>query len=487
MSKAETPRGLKPAARRSRFIAHADWSRPIPRAGAFLTALALALALTLSAALTLAADPPKPQPKPPEKPAARSDQAGDEDADQKEKDKDEEKEEPDRYLAIQAGVVHTVTGPDLRGVTLLCKNGKIASIGTDLDVPDEAELLDASGFHVYPGLVAAGSSGVVGREPVEDNTDVYGLNVTLALAGGMTTVLAGNTVAKVTYGTLEDHVIRTDAFVNVSYGTGSPDARRRLRDSLDKLRQHLRDVETYEREKKLNPQAKAPDDKWIRGPAQQHLKLLKHEAVAIASASRAQDILDLCELARQYGIDLVVRGAWEGWTVAPQLGRAGVSAIVTPRDRVTRDERYNRPNGSSIENAAILHAHGVPLAIVPSNTAITTWGVAGRDLLHLAMEAAFGIRGGLPQDAALRAVTIDAARILGVDHRVGSIEVGKDADFAVTDGDILHYMTLVRWTVVNGRIAYDKEKDSLYQHIRPDEDRDRPAPTDYWPRRLGAE
>jgi len=189
----------------------------------------------------------------------------------------------------------------------------------------------------------------------------------------------------------------------------------------------------------------------------------------------------------QGGQTIEIRGAWEGWTVAPQMGRAGVSAIITPRDRVMRDERDNRANGSSIENAAILHAQGVPLAIVPSNTAITTWGVAGRDLLHLAIEAGFGIRGGLPQDAALKAVTIDAARILGVDHRVGSIEIGKDADFAITDADILHYMTLVRWTVVNGRIAYDKEKDSLYKHIRPDEDRDKPAPTDYWPRRLGAD
>ncbi len=448
--------------------------------------LALIFALaTLS--VTQADDPPKPQPKPGDKPAAKADQAEKKATDEEDKAEDEEKEEPDRYLAVKAGVVHTVTGPELRNVTILCKNGKIAAIGTDVKVPEDAEHLDASAFQVYPGLVAAGSNGVVGREPVEDNTDLYGLNMTLALAGGMTTVLSGDTVAKVTYGTLDDHVIRTDAFVNLSYDTGSPEARRRLRESFDKLRQHMRDVEAYEREKKNDPDAKAPDDKWIRGAAQQHLKLLKHEALAVANANRAHEILELCDLARQYGIEIIIRGAWEGWTVASQMGRAGVRAVVSPRDRISRDDRYVRANGSSIENAAILHAHGVPLAIVPGNTAITTWGVAGRDLLHLAMEAAFGIRGGLPADAALKAITIDAARILGVDHRVGSIEVGKDADLAITDGDILHYMTHVRWAVVNGRIAYDKDKDSLYKHIRPDEDRDKPAPVDYWPRRLGDE
>ena len=81
----------------------------------------------------------------------------------------------------------------------------------------------------------------------------------------------------------------------------------------------------------------------------------------------------------------------------------------------------------------------------------------------------------------------EAAKIVGVDHRVGSIEIGKDADFAIVDGDILHYMTMVRWTVVNGRVVYDKQKDSLLDHIRPDGDRDAPAPSEYWPRRLGQE
>ena len=112
-------------------------------------------------------------------------------------------------------------------------------------------------------------------------------------------------------------------------------------------------------------------------------------------------------------------------------------------------------------------------------------GLVGRDLMNLPMEAAFAVRGGLPDDAALRAITIDAARLLGIDRRVGSIEIGKDADFAIVDGDMLHYMTLVRWTVVNGRVAYDKQKDSLLDHIRPDGDINAPPPPDFWPRRLG--
>ena len=408
--------------------------------------------------------------------------------DEEEDEKDEK--EPDRFLLITGGLVHTVSGPVLYDVAILCKNGKIQAIGDDLDIPEDVEMLDVTGLHVFPGLVAADSRGIVGSDPPQDTTDLYALNMTLALAGGITTVFSGNTVAKVTLGTLEDHVIKSDVFTTINYATRSPESRRKLRASFDKLRQYLRDLEAYERKKKVDPEAEAPDKKWIKGQAEKHLKLLQGETVGIITANTAHEIVQACDLADTYGIRLVLRGAAEGWTVASRMGRAGLGAVVTLRPgnwgvRYPHDERLNRPNGPSIENAAILHRFGVRLAIAPSNPSITTWGVAGRDLLHLAMEAAFAVRGGLPEDAALRAITLDAARLLGVDHRVGSIEVGKDADFAICDGDILHYMTLVRFAVVNGRVAYDKQKETLYDHIRPDGDRDAPPPDDYWPKRLG--
>jgi imidazolonepropionase-like amidohydrolase len=101
------------------------------------------------------------------------------------------------------------------------------------------------------------------------------------------------------------------------------------------------------------------------------------------------------------------------------------------------------------------------------------------------MEAAFAVRGGLPGDAAVRAITLDAARVLGVDDRVGSIEVGKDADFVILDGELLHYLSLPQYTVVNGRVAYDQEKEGILDHIRRGGDPEPAAPPDPWPRRLG--
>ncbi|MCL4198531.1 MAG: amidohydrolase family protein [Phycisphaerales bacterium] len=406
---------------------------------------------------------------------------------------EEKPAEKDRWFAVLNGRVHTVSGPVLDGVTILCRNGRIAEIGPNLALPEGCERLDAAGHFVYPGLIAVRSQGIHGGGSPEDGTDVFSLNMSLALGAGITTAVTGDTAAKLTYGTLEDMIVKRGLFESISYTSRDPAGKRRLREGLDRVRQHLRDVADHEEEKRLNPEAKAPDDKWIRGPYATYLRLLKGEATAIADANSAWELLQLAELAETYGIRIVARGAYEAWTVAPRLSRAGMAAIITPRQRVDENPQLNRPTGSTIENARILHEAGMRLAITPAGSlfgpgyGISLGGLAGRDLLHLALEAAFAVRGGLENAQAVKTVTIDAARLLGIDSRVGSIEVGKDADFVITDGDLLHYMTLVRWTVVNGRIAYDKEKEGIYSHIRPGGDADAPPPDDYWPRRLGVE
>ncbi len=452
--------------------------------------LTLLLIVSMTVPLVRAGDPKPDKDKPSkDKTEAKKDAAKDEKSDD-DKDKKKKKKKDDRYFAIKAGTVHTVTGATLFDVTILTKNGKIIEIGESVEVPEKAERLDASGYHVYPGLVAVSSSGVIGSEPPDDSTDVFSLTMTIGLAGGITTAVTGNTAGKLTFSTLEGLVVKRDLFYKLSYSSSSPDGRRKLREKFDKVRQYMRDLEIYADEKKKDDEAEEPDKEWLTGDFKKIHALMRGELVAVASADRAYEIVQYCELAERYGIKIVLRGAMEGWTVPSRMARAGVSAILSIRPPIFstdtgHDERINRKTGRSIENAAILARHGIPIAIVPSVTSITLWGLAGRDLLHLNMEAAFAVRGGLSEDAALRTITIDAARILGIDHRVGSIEVGKDADFVITDGDILHYMTHSRWTVVNGRIAYDKQKESLYDHIRPDGNRDAPPPDDYWPRCLG--
>lgn len=435
------------------------------------------------------AEDPKPDDAKQESDEAKPSDEKSDDRDRKDEKKKKE-EEKDRYFAVTGATVHTLAHGDLYGATVLVKNGRISEIGHGIVVPEDAETLDASGYHVYPGLVAVRGGNIVGSGSAEETTDVYSLWMTIALAGGITTAVSGETAVSLTFGSVDDMVVKRDLFVSLRYSTTDPKERRKVREGFDKVRQYMRDLQAFEEKKKLDPDAVEPDKEWLKGDFEKYFKLLKREVVAKVAADSAHEIHQYCDLAERYGIRIVIDGAAEGWTVAQRMARSGVSAILSIRPPMFTtetgvDERLNRPTGRSIENAAVLHRHGVPIAIVPSTAAITSWGLAGRDLLHLNMEAAFAVRGGLSEEAALRSITIDAARILGIDHRVGSLEVGKDGNFMIADGDPLHYMTHARWTVVNGRVVYDKQRETLYSHIRPGGDRDAPPPDDYWPRRLG--
>ncbi len=392
---------------------------------------------------------------------------------------DEEKEPEDRYLVIRGGVLHPSGDETVEGSSVLCKNGKIVAIGPHLDVPEGAEVIDADGHHLYPGLVGIETRSIV------SSTDLFSLNMSLGLAAGLTTVVSGGTVYKLSYGELEGNRLGRTPFAVIRYTTRDPAGRRRLRGAFERMWKHQRDLEAYEIEKAKDPKAKKPDERWIRGDFQTAKRLMDGDTVALVRANTVQEIRPLTDLARKYDFKLVVQGAAEGYLCAGDLARAGASCIVTPRARLDVDSTVLRANGSSPENAKILHAHGVPVVVTPSRGGISLMGLGGRDLAHLPMEAAFAVRGGLEESAAIQSITTEPARMIGLAHRIGTIEVGKDADFAITDGDLLHYMSLVRWTIVNGRIAYDKEKDSLYNHIRPNGDADSPPPDDHWPRSLG--
>ncbi len=390
----------------------------------------------------------------------------------------------DRFLAVTGGRVHTITGPVLDGATVLCKNGQIVAIGKDVTLPQECEVIDAKNQYVYPGLVACNSLGVFSPAGLADNTDVYSLTMNLAVAAGVTTALAGNDIGKLTYGSVDDMLVARNAYFNLQYSARNPLEKRKLRAELEKVRGYQRDLEKHEIEKQTNKDAKAPDKEFLKGRYEELRKLLAGELTAVAAANTADELLDLADLVENYGFKLVVRGAYEGWIVADALGRAGIDVIMTPRTAVNPDLSVNRATGSTIENAQILHKAGVRVAVVPLGAGIGLTLLAVRDMLNINLEAAFAVRGGMSNDDAIKTITIDAARVLGVDDRVGSLEVGKDADIIVTDGDLLHYMTMVQHTVVNGKHVYDKAKKTYFSHIRPSRKVENATFDDVWPRKL---
>ena len=452
--------------------------------------LLLLLALLAMPGAARAADEPADDPAPePDAPAETesADDAGN--ADDPEDDPEQPRPE-DEYFALVGATVHTVSGPVIPEGTILCRNGRIHAVGRDVNLPPDTEVMDVSGFHVYPGLVAVQSAGLVDGNPA-DGTDPFSLTMTLGLAAGITTALTDDTATKLTFGSLEKHVLRDDLWVDLRYDTRNPRQRRQLREDFDRVRQYLRDLEAWEREKQTNPDAEEPDKRFLRGKYATYRRLLEGNAAALLDVGDVHSILQACELAEDYGIRMILRGVHEGWTVPDRIGRANASVIVRPRQKVGENRRVNRDTGATIQNAAILHDHGVRVAVVPAGSLfgpgirISLGGLAGRDLLHLPMAAAFAVRGGMSNAEAVRTITLDAARVVGIDDRVGSIEPGKDADFAITDGDLLHYMTHVHWTIVDGKVRYTKAEDTLFSHIRPAMEPQPEPPDDYWPRRLG--
>lgn len=454
--------------------------------------------------------------------ALQSEGGGEAEAEEDKKDDDESKAV---YFALVGGDVYTGVGEVLRGATLLSRNGIIHRIGYELHLPEGTEQLDVSGMRVYPGLVAFSASSAIAQggmaeyeaEPqtmrccgdygqpghvheedddahaeqdgnedghggehdhagegealqaegeeeqstLGDSYDPFSLAHLMALSVGITSIEQSGAALKLKRGDISGVVMRekylaTFAWSSVSGGQSA------LRAKFKAAAAYLRELRVFEARK--DKSGKEPSK---RGIDPKVVAVLKNEVRAKFNANTRGDLLEIAQLAQEFGFRPVFDGCAEGWTVAEELGRAGATAIVTPRTRRDPSEELVKPHGSSIENAAILHRHGVQVVVAPSNGSIDLGGITGRDLMAFAVDGAFAIRGGLPELAALQAMTLIPARTLGVEHRVGSLEVGKDCDAIVLDGDVFHYESHVQYSVVAGKIAYDKQKELLFHHIRP--------------------
>ncbi len=369
-------------------------------------------------------------------------------------------------MALVGGDVYTVTGPVLRGATVLVRKGKIKKIGYDIEIPNDAKSYDVSGMRVYPGLIAFGSVGLIGGTgDVTDTIDPFNPRMVLALAAGITATGQGSDVIKLKRYEIAGAVMKdAKPITTLAWTTRNPDSKRSLRDKLKSAAKYIRDYRKWEEDKKKDKELKEPSKKGVDSTV---VSVLRGDITAKFNIDDRADLLSLARLAQEYGFRPIIDGAREAWTVADELGRAGATAIITPRERRWKEEILVREGGSSIENAAILYRSGVPVAILPQSKGVDLGGIVGRDIMHLAIEADFAVRGGLPEQAALEAITIVPARLFGHGHRIGSLEEGKDADIVITDGDILHYQTFVQYAFVDGKLVYDKEEELWFAHIRP--------------------
>ena len=404
--------------------------------------------------------------------------------------------EIEHYVAITGGDVYLGTGQLIRRGTVLIGDAKILEVGTDVTIPDGAERIDATDKTVAPGFVVPILAGIgLGRlnEKARDSVNPFDPSIKRALAAGITSYVAlGNrgtdapggqsAIIKLAYGDLEGMVAAENSVYTMRVPLGV-DKLTKLRELIESAKKHRTELAAYrskpgtEKEKGKPPAApknatavlavlEGKAKLWIGTSGGGGGFFGRRSGATFDNAAIRQALRIAGWLERGVVLDQPVTA----WSIPDEIAAADCLAILNPRDRQEPDPKRPRDTGSNLASAALLSAAGVPVAVTcpPGRFGggVGTGGILGQDLNTPHIDAAFAIRGGLAGNKALRTLTADAAEIAGVGAKLGSIAAGKDADLLILDGDPLHYATFVETALVNGKVVYEKDKESFYSHIK---------------------
>ena len=390
---------------------------------------------------------------------------------------------PETVAFVNARII-PIVGEEIPSGTLVVRDGRIVAVGASVPVPSDAARHDLGGKTIMPGLVDSHShigspSGADRSGPIQpdarvlDSFDARSASVRRASAGGLTTVnvmpgsghlLSGQTLYLKLRGgkTIDDLLIRlpggrTAGGLKMANGTNSI---RVSRGSFPGTRARSAALvrERFVKAQEYRDKLRAAGDDASKRPARDLglealVEVLEGTRTVHFHTHRHDDILTVLRLAGEFGFTPVLQHVTEGWKVADEVARAGLPASVIV---------IEAPGGKleavdlSIETPAAMDRAGV-LVGLHTDDYIT-------DSRLFLRSAGLAVRGGMPRDKALAAVTLANAKMLELDARVGSLEPGKDADFIVLSGDPLSVYTHVEQTWVEGRNVFDRSlpEDRLY-------------------------
>lgn len=369
----------------------------------------------------------------------------------------------------------------LENVDLLVADGKIKEIGKDLKAPEGYEVIDATGQFVYPGFVDAHChiglfEDAIGFEGLDVNEmttpitpelraidginpmdrtfqEAYEGGVTSAATGpGSANVMGGVFSAIKTYGKrIDDMIIKDVIGMKCAFGENpkrvynaknqSPMTRMaiasKLRETLFKAREYMNKKEAAGDDLSKLP---AYDMKY-----EAIIPVLKGEIPLKAHAHRADDIFSAIRVAKEFNVKLTLEHVTDGHLIAEELAKEGYPTIVGPSFGYrSKFELKNK----TFETPKVLQEAGVKVAIMTDSPIVP--------LETLNMCAQYAINSGMDSYEALKAITINPAEILEIDDRVGSLEVGKDADIVIWNGDALNISNKVLYTIINGEVVYKR-------------------------------
>ena len=365
-------------------------------------------------------------------------------------------------LLIKGGTVKTIANGDIENGQVLIDNGKIIAVGQHVDAPADAEVVDAAGKLVTPGLIDAHTHIGLDEEAIRwegadynemsspvtpEMRGIDGINpqdeaFRMALAGGVTAAMTGPGSANVLGGTfvaiklygdcVDDMILKDPAAMKAAFGEnpkgcygqkgGKEPVTRMgiaalLRENLMKARRYAAEIEEAEKEGKTRP--------WDM-KLEALLPVIRREIPLKCHAHRADDMLTALRIAEEFDIDITLDHCTDGHLIAGILAKKGRPVLVGPS--LGNKSKFELKN-KTFETPGILYRAGLDVCIITDAPVIP--------LYHLALCAGLAVREGLPEEAAWQAITLNPAKVIGVANRIGSIEPGKDADIAIFDGNPL--------------------------------------------------
>ena len=400
-------------------------------------------------------------------------------------------------VVIRNATIVPVSGPRIQNGTIVLRGDKIEAVGPNVTAPADARVIDGTGLFVYPGMIDAGTQiGLteIGSVPGGDDTQEVGdfnpQNVALTAVNphselipvtrvnGVTTVITSAEGGLISgqAGLIDlmgwtpvEMAARRQAAMVVTYpslggggfggggggGAQRPDAERR--EELDRrtrsLRSYFADAKAYADVK--GRLAVNGGVSKVNQAMEAMVPVMRGEMPVIFDVTTVDQIRGVLALADTFGIKVVLRGAREAWRLADTLALRKVPVIVGPLTTVPGAED---PYDMTYANPGVLARAGVKIAFQTSDAANSR---------NLPYNAALAVAYGLDAEAALRALTINAAEIFGVADRYGSLAPGKVANVVVTTGDPMDVRSVVRYLFIRGQpVPLDDRHTRLYEQFR---------------------
>jgi imidazolonepropionase-like amidohydrolase len=386
---------------------------------------------------------------------------------------------------FRGATIYPIEGEPIENGVLVTLNGKIVAVGTSaaVTIPRDAEVFDASGKVIMPGLVdthshLGGGDGGDQSAPLQpdirilDAIDVRSDNLKKAVAGGITTanimpgsghLMSGQTAyvklrrANTINGMLfcADPINDICGGMKMANGTNSiratpfPGTRAKsaalVRQLFVKAQEYRAKIQAAKGDPAKMPKRELDMEALVQ--------VLEGKRVVHHHTHRHDDILTVLRLAREFGFRVVLQHVSEAWKVADEIAKAGAPASIIMLDSP----------GGKLEAVDIRWENGVALERAGAVVGFHTDDGITDSRLFL-RSAAFGVRSGMSKAKALEAMTLAGAKMLDLDHRIGSLKVGKDADFIILSGNPISVYTHVEQTWVEGQKVFDRSNPDDYKY-----------------------